>query len=84
MIPLTYPAKKIDLVDSKIKDIGQSYISYMLKVINPNFEKESSQGCQSMRCPKFNKPLKGMPPTPLPHNEFPLRASLLACQLTCY
>ena len=26
MIPLTHPAKKIDQADSKIKDMGQSYM----------------------------------------------------------
>ena len=26
MTPLTHPAKKIDLVDSDIKDVGQSYM----------------------------------------------------------
>ena len=30
MTPLTHPAKKIDQVDSEIKDVGKSY-TYMLK-----------------------------------------------------
>ena len=33
MIPLTHPAKKIDQVDSKVKDVGYSY-KFKKKFIN--------------------------------------------------
>ena len=33
MTPLTYPAKKIDQVDSRIKEVGQSYM-FKKKFIN--------------------------------------------------